>query len=56
MQSPCVKTCVLDPASGYCLGCGRTLDEIAEWSSLSEEARARVLAELPARIKKLTLD
>lgn len=29
-QSPCVKICKLDEATGKCIGCGRTLNEIAE--------------------------
>ena len=49
IASPCVKTCVIDDASGLCLGCHRTLDEIGGWSALSEQARARVMAELPGR-------
>jgi uncharacterized protein len=49
IESPCVKVCVVDPATGYCIGCGRTLDEIAGWSAMSPEARRQVMAELPAR-------
>jgi predicted Fe-S protein YdhL (DUF1289 family) len=49
IASPCVKVCVLDAARRTCTGCGRTLDEIARWSEMSDEERARVLAELPAR-------
>jgi predicted Fe-S protein YdhL (DUF1289 family) len=56
METPCVKTCVLDPGSGLCSGCGRTLDEIAAWGGLSEEDRRRILAELPARMKILRPD
>ena len=56
MQSPCVKFCVLDPGSGLCAGCGRSLDEIAQWSSFSEEERRRIMAELPERMKKLKPD
>ncbi|MEM8878798.1 MAG: DUF1289 domain-containing protein, partial [Pseudomonadota bacterium] len=29
--SPCVGLCRLDEATGYCLGCARTGDEIADW-------------------------
>ena len=56
MESPCVKFCVLDPASGLCGGCGRTLDEIAQWSELSEEERRKILADLPRRMKQLRPD
>lgn len=49
IESPCVKVCLVDPATGLCLGCFRTLDEIAGWSTMSPEARRAVLADLPAR-------
>jgi uncharacterized protein len=49
IESPCVKVCTLDARSGLCLGCGRTIDEIAQWASMSEQQRRRVMAELPAR-------
>jgi len=48
--SPCVKICTLDARSGLCLGCGRTIAEIAQWTAMSAEDRARVMAELPARL------
>jgi predicted Fe-S protein YdhL (DUF1289 family) len=49
MQSPCTNICTLDPARQRCIGCYRTLDEIARWASMSEAERDRVMAELPAR-------
>lgn len=49
IESPCVKTCTLDPHSGRCLGCGRTIDEIARWSAMDAPERARIMAELPVR-------
>jgi hypothetical protein len=56
MESPCVKVCVFDSVAGLCSGCGRTLDEIAEWSDLSDEQRSRIMAELPERLKNLRRD
>jgi predicted Fe-S protein YdhL (DUF1289 family) len=49
MKSPCVKVCQMDPRRGLCLGCARTLDEIARWGSLTDEERDRIMAELPSR-------
>ena len=49
IESPCIKICTLDARSGLCLGCGRTIDEIARWTAMSEAERARIMAELPAR-------
>jgi len=39
----------MDEASGLCLGCLRTTEEIAGWSALSDAERAAVMAALPAR-------
>ncbi len=50
METPCVKICTLDARAGRCLGCGRTIDEIAGWSRMSDAERSRVMAELPARL------
>ena len=49
IESPCIKVCVIDPATGLCTGCLRTLEEIAAWGSLSDDARRRIMAALPAR-------
>jgi predicted Fe-S protein YdhL (DUF1289 family) len=49
IRTPCVQVCFVDPDSGLCLGCRRTLPEIAGWSRLSDAERERVMAELPAR-------
>jgi len=49
IASPCIKVCALDRERLVCLGCGRTLDEIARWSEMTDEERARVIALLPAR-------
>ncbi len=48
-DSPCVKVCVLDRNSGFCLGCLRTGDEIAAWPGMSTDQRRALLADLPAR-------
>jgi predicted Fe-S protein YdhL (DUF1289 family) len=39
----------MDDATGYCVGCFRTLGEIAAWSVLDAPAKRAVLAALPAR-------
>lgn len=49
MKSPCVKVCQMDPRRGLCLGCARTLDEIARWASMTDEERGRIMADLPRR-------
>jgi uncharacterized protein len=47
--TPCIKVCIVDGASSQCLGCLRTLREIAGWSTLSDDQRAAVMADLPHR-------
>jgi predicted Fe-S protein YdhL (DUF1289 family) len=41
---------VVDPTLRLCVGCGRSLEEIANWINLTDEARGRIMAELPARL------
>lgn len=41
--------CTIDGASGLCLGCFRTLPEIATWSRMGEEERATIMADLDGR-------
>ena len=53
VDSPCVNICVVHPQARICTGCYRTLDEIAQWSRMSEEQRRTVLAELPGRAPEL---
>ena len=52
MESPCINVCVIDKASGLCAGCGRSLEEIARWSSFSSAERRRIMNELETRKKK----
>ncbi|NKC22265.1 DUF1289 domain-containing protein [Ochrobactrum oryzae] len=49
IASPCILVCTIDPETGFCLGCARTLDEIARWSSMSADERLAVWALLADR-------
>jgi uncharacterized protein len=49
VASPCNKVCVMDPDTGLCRGCRRTLGEIARWGEMSDDERREVLAQLAAR-------
>lgn len=44
VESPCIKVCRLDREFGLCLGCFRTLDEIAVWGRARDEVRLGILA------------
>lgn len=54
VTSPCLQLCAIDPHSGLCRGCGRTIHEIAAWSTMPEPERRAVMACLPARIGAVT--
>jgi predicted Fe-S protein YdhL (DUF1289 family) len=51
--SPCTGICQIEQDSRLCLGCARTLDEIAAWRGASEAEKQRIWAELPTRRAKL---
>lgn len=51
--SPCVGICTLDDVAGYCGGCGRTPDEIAEWSEAAGDRQRAIWQALPGRLAKL---
>ena len=53
IESPCILVCSIDFKTGYCFGCGRTRDEIAQWIAMTAEARRQVMAELPARLETI---
>jgi predicted Fe-S protein YdhL (DUF1289 family) len=50
ITSPCTKVCVIDAGSQLCRGCGRTIDEIAQWAALSETTRRSIMSGLSARM------
>jgi predicted Fe-S protein YdhL (DUF1289 family) len=50
IETPCVKVCTLDARMGVCLGCGRTIDEIARWTNMNASERSKVMGELSSRL------
>jgi uncharacterized protein len=53
VPSPCTNVCRIDPASGWCEGCLRTIEEIAAWGSLGDDAKRVVWELLPLRRQTL---
>jgi len=47
--TPCIAVCTIDPASGYCMGCYRTMSEIAAWADMSEAERRAMQPALDSR-------
>lgn len=54
VSTPCIQICQIDADSRLCIGCWRSLDEIAAWSSLTEPQRLAVMASLPDRKARFT--
>jgi len=53
VDSPCVKLCVMHPTANLCMGCFRTVEEIADWSAMDPESRKSLMLELPSREKQI---
>jgi len=53
IQSPCIKICVIHPTERLCTGCFRSLEEIGQWSQLTDQDRNRIMDELPSRSARL---
>ncbi|MDA1100502.1 MAG: DUF1289 domain-containing protein [Proteobacteria bacterium] len=47
--SPCAGVCVLHTESKLCLGCYRTMDEIAGWQDMSADRQHAVMTVLARR-------
>ena len=54
IETPCVKICVVDPETGFCIGCGRTGGEIGGWLAMSADERRMIMQGLPERVATLT--
>ncbi|HSC19331.1 MAG TPA: DUF1289 domain-containing protein [Rhizomicrobium sp.] len=50
IETPCIKVCTLDSKSGLCIGCGRTLDEIARWGGMDDLERTSIVRQLKQRL------
>jgi len=49
IQSPCTSVCRMNPATGYCEGCFRTIPEITDWSRADDARKRAILAEVASR-------
>ncbi|MDY0871856.1 DUF1289 domain-containing protein [Dongia rigui] len=50
--SPCISVCQMDPMTGYCIGCTRTIDEIRDWIISNPDERHAILAKIAERRAK----
>jgi uncharacterized protein len=49
-ETPCIAVCIIDPKTSLCLGCGRTLPEIARWHRMDSAERQAVMSLLSERM------
>ena len=49
VRSPCVSICRIEPDTGYCVGCHRTIEEIADWAMMSDERKRSVWQQIGLR-------
>ena len=49
VASPCINVCRMDAASGLCVGCLRTIDEIAAWGTMDDDDKRAVWQRLEQR-------
>jgi uncharacterized protein len=50
LVSPCTRLCAIDHTTGLCAGCGRTLDEIGNWTRYDDAKRQLIMSKLPDRL------
>lgn len=53
IASPCTGVCKLDDATGWCLGCGRTGEEMDGWRIAPEAVREDIWEQIPERLRQL---
>jgi predicted Fe-S protein YdhL (DUF1289 family) len=53
VPSPCINVCEIVPGTGLCRGCMRTIDEIVNWGSASDEYKRAVWAEIRRREERI---
>ena len=53
VDSPCIKICVIHPEERLCVGCYRSIEEIATWSRLTPDERRTITADLATRAPRL---
>jgi predicted Fe-S protein YdhL (DUF1289 family) len=49
VMSPCKSICIMDARSNLCIGCKRTIDEIARWPMMNDDERRKIVDSLKGR-------
>ena len=50
-ETPCIAVCLMDPKTSLCVGCGRTLPEIARWGRMESAERLSIMSGLSQRMR-----
>lgn len=53
IASPCIDVCDVDSTGQFCIGCGRSMDEIAHWLTMSDVQRQTIIKTLAERLEQL---
>ena len=53
-STPCIGVCHIDGKTGFCLGCYRTLPEIAQWHKKTDRERDAIVIEAEKRKQEVT--
>jgi len=48
IDSPCIDICTIDRDSGECIGCGRTVEEVRNWTNFNNLKKKQILENLNA--------
>ena len=54
IDSPCIDICTIDRNSGECIGCGRTVEEVRNWTNFNNLKKKQILENLNARKMQYT--
>ena len=54
VPSPCTNVCRMNPATGWCEGCARTIEEIMYWGRADADTKRAILSRLPERRERLS--
>jgi uncharacterized protein len=49
IPSPCINICRMNPQTGLCEGCFRTIDEIVKWGTADNDFKRAVWVEIERR-------
>jgi predicted Fe-S protein YdhL (DUF1289 family) len=49
VPSPCINVCAMNPETGLCEGCARTIEEIAQWGTAAESVKRLIWSEIQRR-------